>query len=202
MHLLGLAAIAALSCTQVLASKSGDIIPNRYIVEIESTDGSRSPDQVCTFEGQTSSQSACLCLTIFCYQGIDDTLNRLRSNTLVRSETRQEFRASQFRGASIKTSENATLASIAAVPGVKRVWPVRKVTLPRQPVPSDLGPATSYRRAPVTAKQLTDAAPIAKVKRGAVNDTWSPHVMTQIDQLHAQGITVRRALKSPSLDQH
>ncbi|KAH6884600.1 peptidase S8/S53 domain-containing protein [Thelonectria olida] len=96
-------------------------------------------------------------------------------------ETRVEFDYKLFKGVSIQFNdhENAEdlAADMAALPAVKNMWPVKVYGLP-DPRIEWTGPAG----------QKPDA-----IKRRATNesseDTFSPHVMTQVDKLRAEGIT-------------
>ncbi|KAI0128290.1 subtilase [Xylariales sp. AK1849] len=92
-------------------------------------------------------------------------------------ETRMTFDSSLFKGASVRlnnleTSE-ADAASLAALPNVKAVWPMSLYSLP--PVE-------------VVWTGSSTAESVQNVRRQTDNDTFSPHVMTQVDKLRAQGI--------------
>ncbi len=57
---------------------------------------------------------------------------------------------------------------------VKGIWPVR-MTFALQP--QSLEP------------RMSDAVQQSLTGRQAINDSFAPHVMTQVDKLHAEGIT-------------
>ncbi|EFQ35996.1 subtilase [Colletotrichum graminicola] len=76
-----------------------------------------------------------------------------------------------FKGVSfsIKDHSNETAGKIAALPQVKRLWPV------------------SLIKAPDLKVSWTGKDP--KHKRQATSDSWPPHVQTQVDKLRAGGFT-------------
>ncbi|KAK8042603.1 hypothetical protein PG994_013086 [Apiospora phragmitis] len=89
------------------------------------------------------------------------------------------------------------LAAMKIKTQVRAVWPVRTVRLNvGTPAPHDIpGPASSGSR---WVHQRRDAA-------NETNDTFSPHLMTQIDKLHARGITgkgFRIAIVDSGIDWH
>lgn len=81
-----------------------------------------------------------------------------------------------FRGASIKfhNVDNAaeTAARVATMPAVKAIWPMRRYKIPEYTVHWAGG---------------TDAAAEGMAKRQVVNDTFSTHLMTQVNMLKAEG---------------
>ncbi|KAI6883151.1 subtilisin-like protein [Hortaea werneckii] len=94
---------------------------------------------------------------------------------------RQNLKYSLFNGVSFQllntTDEDAAAKSIEIMPEVRQIWPVRIFSVPKDEVvwsgnsPLEVANAGLQRR------------------QEAGNDTFSPHVMTQVDQLRAQGIT-------------
>lgn len=99
-----------------------------------------------------------------------------------------------FRGASIQfhapneTSTADATAQLQALPAVKRMWPVRQYRIPEH-----------------TRHWVSDLAvdPSDETARRAVDDTLSTHIMTQVDQLRAKGITgkgVRVAVVDTGVD--
>lgn len=69
------------------------------------------------------------------------------------------------------------VARLLAQPAIKNAWPNKKIPAP-DPSISWIAP-----RGPVgsTSSEM--------VKRSYTNDTYSPHVQTQVDKLRAKGIT-------------
>lgn len=84
-----------------------------------------------------------------------------------------------FRGASIQFHDLETaeqeVAKISSLPSIKQVWPNRIYSLPKDEV--------------VWTGRSGGEDYIKNVKRQLGNDTFAPHVMTQVDQLHEKGIT-------------
>lgn len=88
-----------------------------------------------------------------------------------------------FNGASFRlhdqTDQDQTVQQISAMSAVKQIWPVRLYSLP------------------ITERTLTPTSALASagsvLRKRADNDTsadtWSPHVMTQVDKLRALGYT-------------
>ncbi|KAL7627196.1 hypothetical protein AAE478_003972 [Parahypoxylon ruwenzoriense] len=94
-----------------------------------------------------------------------------------KAKTRMNLDYSLFKGASIqfhdlKTAEEEA-AKLSSLSSVKQVWPNRVYTLPKDEV-IWTGQSEEY---------------IKNVKRQLGNDTFTPHVMTQVDKLQAKGIT-------------
>lgn len=84
-----------------------------------------------------------------------------------------------FKGVSIqfddlKTAEEEA-AKLSSLASVKQVWPNRVYTLPKDEV--------------VWTGRSGGQDYIKNVKRQLGNDTFTPHVMTQVDKLRANGIT-------------
>lgn len=73
---------------------------------------------------------------------------------------------------------SAAAAKIAKHPAVKNIWPVRRVSSP-----SD-GSDGLLRQSLITPTSSI-------VERSSANGTYDPHVMTQVDLLHAAGFTGR-----------
>lgn len=84
-----------------------------------------------------------------------------------------------FNGASFTITDpsdsRAAAAEIAKHPIVKNIWPVRQFAPPQDEF--DFTP-----RSPIRKRDLT-------TRQSFVNDTYAPHVMTQVDLLHAAGFT-------------
>lgn len=85
-----------------------------------------------------------------------------------------------FRGISFQlrnvTREKRTAKSIAKMKGVKQIWPVHAISLPKHEVIwTGTGPAPSGTS--------------MHKRQSFQNDTFSPHTMTQVDKLRAEGIT-------------
>ncbi|KAF4995752.1 hypothetical protein FDECE_12701 [Fusarium decemcellulare] len=97
-----------------------------------------------------------------------------------------EFRSRIFNGASFQVL-NATaegndqtqlLRQLQGLDKVKSVWPVRSVQLK---MPENKAPSSSDAGDALLRRQ--------HVPRDVANDTFSPHVMTQVDKLREEGIT-------------
>ena len=92
-----------------------------------------------------------------------------------------DFDSPLFRGSSVEFSnglpEEEQLNTLNAMPSVKKVWVNREVPRPDDEVVWT-GPPSSE---PLRSRK--------GFKRADANYTYPPHVMTQIDKLHAKGIT-------------
>jgi subtilisin family serine protease len=88
---------------------------------------------------------------------------------------------SLFKGTSFQlknvTTADATAQQIADLSMVKRMWPVRIYSVPKDEVKWK-GSDRNMAEAVLRKRQSTTG-----------NDTFSPHVMTQVDQLRAEGVT-------------
>lgn len=97
-------------------------------------------------------------------------------------DPRLDLSHSLFKGCSFRlkntSDDHASVAAnkISEMSKVRKVWPVRQRRLPNSKVI-----ATSDGRA--TGLNL------GRQNGVSINDTFSPHVMTQVDKLRAQGIT-------------
>ncbi|ORY59256.1 serine-type endopeptidase-like protein [Pseudomassariella vexata] len=89
--------------------------------------------------------------------------------------TRMKFNSSLFKGASIQfndlQSAEANAKGLLSLYGVKQVWPMKTYSLPKDEI-LHAGNSGSF---------------IENVKRQVGNDTFSPHLMTQVDKLRAEG---------------
>lgn len=94
---------------------------------------------------------------------------------------RMNLSYSLFQGVSFKLddlqSEEEAAKQIAAMPEVKHLWPVREY-----PVPDDKVVWTA------NSNSLTPEASYLHKRQSSGNDTFSPHVMTQVDQLRARDV--------------
>lgn len=92
---------------------------------------------------------------------------------------RMDLRYNLFRGVSFQIRNgqlvNETAEAIAGNQKVKKIWPVRKLQFPKL-TPLSVG------------NNASALAGLAK-RQNAPVDTFSPHVMTQVDRLHAEGVT-------------
>jgi hypothetical protein len=88
-----------------------------------------------------------------------------------------------FKGASIQFNDVDHAEDLAVMmtkmPAVKRSWPVKMISLPTPEVHWQGTPGKDY-----SAIQRRDLN-----GRDAKNDTFSPHIMTQVDKLRAEGAT-------------
>ncbi|KAF4119399.1 Serine protease, subtilisin family, partial [Geosmithia morbida] len=91
--------------------------------------------------------------------------------------TRLKLDYTLFKGVSVQLDDvdnaEAKASVMASAPAVKNVWPVELYDRPN--------PKKSWAGTPSRTPALS--------KRDNTSDTYSPHVMTQIDKLHGQGIT-------------
>ncbi|RYO77692.1 hypothetical protein DL766_002843 [Monosporascus sp. MC13-8B] len=95
------------------------------------------------------------------------------------AETRMTLNYTLFRGASIQFKDLANAevqaSKVATLGSVKRMWPNKVYYQPKDEV--------------VWTGSAGGQSYIHNVKRQLGNDTFSPHVMTQVDKLRAKGIT-------------
>ncbi|KAK1985464.1 subtilase [Colletotrichum cereale] len=99
-------------------------------------------------------------------------LSRVEEETgLWKVSQRLALDSSVFKGVSfsVRDHDNMTAGRIAALPQVKRLWPVSLIRVPDLKV------------------SWTGKDP--KHKRQANSTSWPPHLMTQVDKLHAEGFT-------------
>jgi subtilisin family serine protease len=116
---------------------------------------------------------------IFEFDDAEDS-SEVMGTLSVEGTTRQTFNYELFKGVSVqlddleKAEEKAM--RMAAMPAVKNMWPVQIISRPN-PIVEWIGAPTS------------DNLPAMLRKRDNETDTFSPHVMTQVDKLRAEGIT-------------
>jgi hypothetical protein len=95
------------------------------------------------------------------------------------STTRVKFDYDLFKGVSVQFDDVASAeelaAKMAALPVVKNVWPVKVYGIPTPRVEWTAEPGM---KAPLSKRAVNDTS-----------DTFSPHVMTQVDKLRKKGIT-------------
>ncbi|KAI6087479.1 subtilisin-like protein [Hypoxylon rubiginosum] len=96
-----------------------------------------------------------------------------------KAETRMNLDYKLFKGASIqfkdlKTAEQEA-TKLNSLASVKQVWPNRVYSLPKDEV--------------VWTGQAGGVDYIRNVKRQLGNDTFTPHVMTQVEKLRSEGVT-------------
>lgn len=88
-----------------------------------------------------------------------------------------------FKGASIQFDDVDHAEDLAVMmtkmPAVRRSWPVKMISLPTPEIHWQGTPGKDY-----SAVQRRDLD-----GRDAKNDTFSPHTMTQVDKLRAEGAT-------------
>ncbi|KAI1117033.1 peptidase S8/S53 domain-containing protein [Nemania sp. NC0429] len=96
-----------------------------------------------------------------------------------KAKTRMNFESSLFKGVSIQfhdaESAEDEAAALSGLAGVKRVWPNRLYDLPKDNVIW-------------TGKSKDASVANSNIKRQFKNDTFSPHLMTQVDKLRAKGV--------------
>jgi hypothetical protein len=93
------------------------------------------------------------------------------------SETTKTYDSPLFKGAAIKFNDLSTAdteaKNLLALSSVKKVWPNRVYSLPETEVVWTGTP---------------ESGSLSKRQDDNTTDTFSPHVMTQVDKLRAQGI--------------
>lgn len=100
---------------------------------------------------------------------------------------RMQLEFKLFRGVSVQLSDlqgaEQRAALFAAMPAVRNVWPVRLYRMP-SPKVEWIGSG-----GPLQAEPRRLAGRSEEVAHGEARDDFTPHVMTQVDKLRAQGIT-------------
>lgn len=87
------------------------------------------------------------------------------------------FKGVSFRLESDGSDVDTVTEQISSMRSVKRVWPVRKMSIPDDKI---IWKGTGRDAA---------AAGVAGLQATNTNNTFSPLLMTQVDHLHAEGIT-------------
>jgi subtilisin family serine protease len=97
-------------------------------------------------------------------------------------EHRMDLTYDLFKGVSFKldnlASEEEVAKQIAAMPEIKQMWPVREYPVPNDKV---IWTGNSNTASPAAFNTINK-------RQSSDNDTFSPHVMTQVDQLRARGV--------------
>ncbi|KAH7313735.1 subtilase [Stachybotrys elegans] len=117
--------------------------------------------------------------------------DNFRSEAQPQYDMRMRLDFGLFKGASIQLEDGdnaeAAMAQIARLPSVKNVWPVRTMSRPE--------PAKRHN---TTARDFTtrqhfgsDSTPSRRRQVNEPGSGYSPHVMTQVDKVHTEGITGR-----------
>lgn len=105
------------------------------------------------------------------------------------------FKGASFRIDGSKVQEHTQVSMISAMPAVKQMWPLRNYSIPNTQRKNIMyNPNATITRLDDT---LSDPDSYAEDK---TKDTFSTHVMTQVDKLHAEGsmfIPVPAQLPSP-----
>ncbi|KAI0020909.1 peptidase S8/S53 domain-containing protein [Xylariomycetidae sp. FL0641] len=121
-------------------------------------------------------------------QTADALYRSLQSDYSIEVQHRRSFDNDLFTGASFqlvdatKDDRARLVDAVMAQTGVKQVWPVRTVPIDR--------PASPAKNASAAASSGSSEADARKFKRGENNtDTFSTHLMTQVDKLRAEGVT-------------
>lgn len=76
------------------------------------------------------------------------------------------------------------MSMISVLPAVKQMWPLRNYTIPR------VQRRNTMRNPKSTITRLDDSTPADEDIKHKRKDTFSTHVMTQVDKLHAEGSTL------------
>ncbi|KAI9152320.1 Alpha-L-arabinofuranosidase A [Paramyrothecium foliicola] len=116
--------------------------------------------------------------------------SQLRVQAATEYETRLELNYKLFNGVSIQldieTAEKKA-AQLASLPAVKNIWPVRVVPLPELIFEDN---ERSNRSATAESRnRKRQGGSKSPEHSNVVVDANSPHTMTQVDKLHAKGIT-------------
>ncbi|KAF4456012.1 putative subtilisin-like serine protease [Fusarium austroafricanum] len=97
-------------------------------------------------------------------------------------KTRMQYNYKLFKGASIQFTDIDNAEDIASemalLPGIKQKWPVQTFSIPKPEVHWTGTPGMEYTAIKKRGFEKRD-----------LNDTFSPHVMTQIDKLREEGVT-------------
>ncbi|GEM09984.1 subtilisin-like protease [Rhodotorula toruloides] len=155
------------------ATGGRNVVPNSYILQVNASAPALAKRGVSVFEA------------------IDHTLAAVKQNG-VKYTIRQRFDEvpEAFQAVSIQVQEGASMAELAQIPGVQRVWPVTLIPRPVEPPVSDFTPVSSSsspnskRDEHNLEKRGTNFPPASAY----LNDTFYPHVQTGIDVLHNKGI--------------
>ncbi|KAK8076725.1 hypothetical protein PG994_003997 [Apiospora phragmitis] len=124
-------------------------------------------------------------------ESLADFYNAISSEHGIKTEERMSMGSSKiFNGASFKVLDSAghdapkLMDLIATKPAVKAIWPVRTVTL-------DVGKTEEPKTptAPSPSAQKRQDSHATDDDDSSSPDTFMPHLMTQIDRLHALNIT-------------
>ena len=95
---------------------------------------------------------------------------------------RMDLNYALFKGASFKledlSTEDELAKQIADMPEIKQIWPVREYPIPNDEV---VWTGNSKTAAPEASNSINK-------RQESGNDTFSPHVMTQVDLLRADGV--------------
>ncbi|TID06749.1 Minor extracellular protease vpr [Colletotrichum higginsianum] len=120
--------------------------------------------------------------------------DELRSDGLT-VKPRLDLKYRLFNGASFSVDDDddngkpeVTAGKIAGNSNVKAVWPVRKIKMPR-PEPSSVGRNGTSSSAAAAAAGDALLRSIKDRRDAAAKDTYSTHVMTQVDRLREAGFT-------------
>jgi subtilisin family serine protease len=109
-----------------------------------------------------------------------------------------------FKGCSFDLPDNATAMDVSAaidyisrMPAVKHIWPNEARAIRK----------SSASQAIIAGRDTAAASPSSglNARQAAAQDTWSTHVMTQVDRLRAEGITgkgVKVAVVDSGIDFH
>ncbi|KAI9170583.1 peptidase [Paramyrothecium foliicola] len=125
------------------------------------------------------------------------TLEEKAAELTIPIQLRQRFSdKTVFYGVSVALENDDDVEKLRAVPGVEKVFPVQQIEHKRPTIPearTTTGRSTFRRNEPIS---------VSKCASGAV-DWNSPHAMTGVDQVHAEGILgegVRVAILDTGID--
>ncbi|KAI9149896.1 Minor extracellular protease vpr [Paramyrothecium foliicola] len=111
--------------------------------------------------------------------------NQFRVQAAPEYETRMEFDFQLFKGVSIQLNSSDSVeqraAELASLPAVKNIWPVRVFDRP--------APVKGFPIANSTNGSVVPGGLLHERQANGTSPGNAPHVMTQVDRLHAKGIT-------------
>ncbi|GAA5897987.1 hypothetical protein JCM8208_003218 [Rhodotorula glutinis] len=177
MALLALALLAlagASAAFQQHDAATSRYVPNSYFVEVDASSSALSKRGLTPFAALSRTLAAVE------HKGIKYTVRQ-----------RFESLPDVFHGASIQVPDGVSLDELSKIDGVKRVWPVQKIYLAREPAVDDYvstSSMASQRLAKRTSSPVEKRATTFPPASAYAGDTFYPHVETGIDGLHNSGI--------------
>ncbi|KAH7317017.1 peptidase S8/S53 domain-containing protein [Stachybotrys elegans] len=120
-------------------------------------------------------------------------INDFRLQAEPEYDTRIELNYELFHGVSIQLRgiDNAEQRAqqLASLPAVKAIWPVRLIDRPDPTWHETGGNKTSFDSSAYVKRKPSTTEHVKKRQDNGTTGGYAPHIMTQIDKLHAEGIT-------------